>query len=354
MIKLSCPACSAPFEAPDDDSPTVTCSYCGNSFARPGVTRNPRSDTAAGLAVGAIALVIGIIGAGVIAWYALRNVRTNAPPMPDAPSITAPSPNEHPETQLATRTLTIGEKGEGPARFDDNRTVAVDPAGRIYTAEYDAGRLQVFDADGKFLTQWPIGDERVVLDLVADRAGHLYLLNPQQITVYDTATGSVARTLVDVHASDLCLTLDNRVLALDESGSVFQVSDGDHPEPIVTGLAARTGVKNVRFERFAIDARGDLLLTDRMTPRVFRFSSTGQYLDRFEATGLSNLNGIAVDGLGRIFVSSVSGIGVYSAEGQRLGSVDIRQAFGIVFSDTGDLFVAARPTVVKFRMANTK
>ena len=193
MIELSCPSCSAPFEVPDDAAPTVTCSYCGTSFERPARPRSARRDTITGLAIGALALAVGIIGAGVLVWYVLRTARSTAPDAPDQPAITAPGANDHPERQLATRTLLIGQKGEGPGRFDDNRTIAVDTAGRIYTAEYDDGWLQSFDATGTFAALWRLDDEKVVLDLLADRSGHLYVLYPQQVVVYSVATGAVER-----------------------------------------------------------------------------------------------------------------------------------------------------------------
>lgn len=47
-----------------------------------------------------------------------------------------------------------GKKGEGEGEFNLPHSIAVDREGRVYVADRENYRLQVFDADGKFLTQW--------------------------------------------------------------------------------------------------------------------------------------------------------------------------------------------------------
>jgi len=48
----------------------------------------------------------------------------------------------------------FGSKGSGPGQFDLVHSIAVDKQGRIYAADRRNGRIQVFDADGKFLDEW--------------------------------------------------------------------------------------------------------------------------------------------------------------------------------------------------------
>jgi sugar lactone lactonase YvrE len=47
-----------------------------------------------------------------------------------------------------------GKKGDGPGDFNLPHAVAVDRHGRVYVGDRENYRLQVFDADGNFLTQW--------------------------------------------------------------------------------------------------------------------------------------------------------------------------------------------------------
>jgi DNA-binding beta-propeller fold protein YncE len=49
-----------------------------------------------------------------------------------------------------------GSKGKGDAQFDDPTSVAVDAANRVFVADPINRRIQVFDSNGKFLTQWSI------------------------------------------------------------------------------------------------------------------------------------------------------------------------------------------------------
>jgi peptidylamidoglycolate lyase len=47
-----------------------------------------------------------------------------------------------------------GTRGEAPGQFDTPHSIAGDAHGRIYVADRGNGRLQVFDAEGRFLDAW--------------------------------------------------------------------------------------------------------------------------------------------------------------------------------------------------------
>jgi hypothetical protein len=48
----------------------------------------------------------------------------------------------------------FGSKGSGPGQFDLVHSIAIDKQGRIYAADRRNHRIQVFDANGKFLDEW--------------------------------------------------------------------------------------------------------------------------------------------------------------------------------------------------------
>jgi peptidylamidoglycolate lyase len=50
--------------------------------------------------------------------------------------------------------LDWGQKGTGPGEFDLPHSVAVDAQGNVYVADRSNARIQVFDANGKFLKMW--------------------------------------------------------------------------------------------------------------------------------------------------------------------------------------------------------
>ena len=47
-----------------------------------------------------------------------------------------------------------GTKGTGPGQFDLPHWVALDAAGKVYVADRQNQRIQIFDASGHYLTQW--------------------------------------------------------------------------------------------------------------------------------------------------------------------------------------------------------
>ena len=49
---------------------------------------------------------------------------------------------------------TWGKKGAGPSEFAFLHGIALDSQGRVFVADRTNNRIQIFDADGKFLTEW--------------------------------------------------------------------------------------------------------------------------------------------------------------------------------------------------------
>jgi DNA-binding beta-propeller fold protein YncE len=47
-----------------------------------------------------------------------------------------------------------GKKGSAPGEFNEPHGIALDSAGRVFVADRVSSRIQIFDADGKFLAQW--------------------------------------------------------------------------------------------------------------------------------------------------------------------------------------------------------
>ncbi|MER3406410.1 MAG: hypothetical protein C4289_15635 [Chloroflexota bacterium] len=83
-----------------------------------------------------------------------------------------------------------GEPGTGPGQFNLPHSVWVDtrgPAPLVYVADRENHRIQVFDANGKFITMWnnihrPDG-------IALDREGHLYIGELNGIEGVDDAPG---------------------------------------------------------------------------------------------------------------------------------------------------------------------
>jgi len=81
-----------------------------------------------------------------------------------------------------------GSKGNGDGQFDDHTSVAIDPTtNNVYVADPRNKRVQVFDADGKFLRKWsipewgqPVGFEDLAID---SQTGRLYASSTHLVSV---------------------------------------------------------------------------------------------------------------------------------------------------------------------------
>jgi DNA-binding beta-propeller fold protein YncE len=51
--------------------------------------------------------------------------------------------------------LEWGTRGSGPGQFELPHNVVVDAQGKVYVTDRENRRIEVFDANGKFLSQWP-------------------------------------------------------------------------------------------------------------------------------------------------------------------------------------------------------
>src|SRR5204862_4814557 len=91
--------------------------------------------------------------------------------------------------EFATTQLKFGTEGIGPGMFTDARSIALDGQGNIYVGEYSGGRIQVFDASGKFITQWTADPKMPLRGLTVDRKGTVYVVQRGIITRYEGQTG---------------------------------------------------------------------------------------------------------------------------------------------------------------------
>jgi DNA-binding beta-propeller fold protein YncE len=71
------------------------------------------------------------------------------------------------------RKQTWGRPGKGPGEFTTPHAVWVDRAGRVLVADRENDRVQVFSADGDYLTEW--GDFYHPMDIWEDAAGRIYV-----------------------------------------------------------------------------------------------------------------------------------------------------------------------------------
>lgn len=256
--------------------------------------------------------------------------------------------------------LKFGSEGIGARQFKDARTVAVDGEGRIYAADYTGGRVQVFDANGKFLTQWMVDAKMPLLKLAADRQGIVYIVQRGDINRYDGMTGKLLGKVERagrVSFDDVIVTPDSGLVAVQNNEDLVRFdASGQVVSTIENSVSEQSGDSELDA-KVAVDGLGNLYAMGRFNDAVFKFAPNGKFLTRIGGEGneaglFRALNAIAVDGQGRIYVSDIKGIQVFDANGRYLDVLKIERnvAFGMVFNDRNELFVAARTQIIKFTL----
>ncbi len=243
--------------------------------------------------------------------------------------------------------LKFGGQGNGAGRFKDNRHVAVDGKGRIYSSDYSPHRIQVFDADGKFLNQWAPETGSNLYDLVADREGNVYLANDKGIFKHAGETGKLLAKSTNIYPRGIALTWDGKIAVA--AGKAILILDGSLQVLNEFNDAAERADATFGFEKLVTDGAGIIYALDDHNDGICKFSPEGKFLDRFSSSANSP-HALAVDPKGRLFVSNTNTILVLDPNGQVVGSLKTHQAFGIAFDLQGDLFIASRPHVLKHKL----
>lgn len=67
-----------------------------------------------------------------------------------------------------------GEPGDGPGQFNLPHGIALDSAGRVYVADRENSRIQIFSGDGKFLSEWT--DVARPMQIAIDPSDHVFVV----------------------------------------------------------------------------------------------------------------------------------------------------------------------------------
>ncbi len=383
---FQCPKCGAPVSYERDvvgANLTAKCSYCNSSLSVPTAMRPAQvikidlHNTAAAsgkivklilviVLVPIIALVIGAIAMG---GFMVPLIRSNSPvntsppirsSVPSQPSGGRAVPGEKGSANaFATLAFKFGEEGIGPGMFKDARSIALDGSGNMYVGEYISGRIQVFDSSGKFMTQWIVDPKMPLRGLAADRKGTVFVVQRGKITRHEGATGNVLGEIPFAGGwgfDDLSITPDGGLIAAwyrNRDDIIRFNSSGQVVQTIRQAISGASGDSELDT-KVAVDGLGNIFALGTFNNAVFKFGPDGKFLTRFGDAGeqpgqFRAAYSIAVDGKGRVYVSDIKGIQVFDSNGRYLtvfkpdGS-----AFGMLFNDKGELFIAARTKVLRY------
>ena len=239
----------------------------------------------------------------------------------------------------ATIPCFAGLIGNGAGEFNRPSGIAVSDSGRVYMSEHFGHRVNVFDLDGNFITNWATGGVEPG-DMDFDSNGNVYVVlhNAHRIQVYDAdglplwGFGSLGSSegqfryptgiTLDSDGNIYVAERNQRIQKFDQSGSFISmwgwgVQTGAAQFEICTsnclpGLPG-SGDGQLRDPGIIdIDSEGNLYVVDVNNNRVQVFDSTGNFLFKWGSFGTGdgqfNLpNGVRIAADGSVFVVEASG-----------------------------------------------
>ena len=243
-----------------------------------------------------------------------------------------------------------GQEGIGPGFFNDTRSIGIDAEGRIYTGDYSDGRIQVFDSEGNFLSQWDVSqDDYYMVTMAVNRQGIVYLLQTGNIVRFDGPTGAPMEPVAfdqSVRFEKLAVAPDNTLWAVGRDRLVHFNNDGGVLLDVVDPFE-RVPDFGPFLSYLAVDGAGNVYVLSNES--VYKFDSSGAFADRFGGRGdepgqfMGSASSLAVDGQGNVYVNDFAGIQVFDSNGSYKGIIDVNvTAFDMVFTEQNQLLLMDR------------
>lgn len=255
-----------------------------------------------------------------------------------------------------------GTTGSGNGQFDLPTGIAVASNGNVYVGENDNHRIQVFDADGNYLSVFNNTDVSQPQGMAFDDSGNLWVIDSQTNNIKKfTSDGALLATYGSTGGgdgqfdtpSDLAVDGDGnvyvadygntRIQKFDSSGSYVTQwgsagsGDGQFTNPIGIAVDSDNNVYvsedgNCRVQKFtsdgtfvtkwgsmgsgdgqlfipqklAVDTSGNVYVADSYNARLEKFSSTGTYLDKYTGP-FNSIYNVAVNNAGAVYTVEYGG-----------------------------------------------
>ncbi len=280
-----------------------------------------------------------------------------------------------------TAVRSFGTEGKENGQFEFPRGVAFDAQGNVYVADSDNARIQKFDPSGKFLLAWgskspenvigPPASFSQIWGIAVDPSGNVYVSDTwnHRIQKFDsngkflTMWGSNGDTRGVANVNPLQF-YGPRALAMDASGNllvsdtgnkrVLKFSPSGEPLAQYGGVGSDNG-KFLEQVGIAIDKQGNFFVADTWNQRIQKFDSNFNYLTQWpvqawESQTVLNKPYLAVDPDGNVFASDPEGARIikFSNDGKLLAVFGVRGSdlssfnlpIGLAFDAQGNLYVA--------------
>jgi DNA-binding beta-propeller fold protein YncE len=397
---FNCPSCGASLSIEGTDI-QVRCQFCGNTvivpeelrvkpvappppvytppvytppvYAPPPVYSPPTPTSRRRGRRLQVILIIIIVVAGLQTFYSIKRrvtdtsqqiysqLSTQLPDFIQSTVLAALTPE--PPSGFAKLVMQFGGSGTGAGKFDDARGIALDDKGSIYVAEYSTGRVQKFDAQGKFVTDWNAASDSPVRGLAADRAGHVFVVQGGNVFKYDGKSGElISKFKGSDYFDDVAVLPNGELIAasyINRDDIVHLDQNGQVVSRIKKAISGQTG-KSELDTHVAVDGSGNIFALGTFSSAIFQFSPAGKFLNKFGSDGdepgqFRAPYALAVDSQSRVYVSDFKGIQVFDANGRYLDVIEVPNhavPFGLAINAQDEIFAVAGNEVFQFTPTN--
>jgi hypothetical protein len=353
---IKCPNCGA--SVPYQENATAhECEFCGADVIQSGIHRalhinfNPASIGSPPKIRKIIitALVVPIV-LSVIPFILMRSV------IPSFTSFKIPGLKQaFSSNSVVEEIRSFGSEGTGIGMFKDPRAVATDTKDNIFVADYQKGRIQMFDAKGQYIKEWNLGKKAIIQSLGVDRNGILYASNGGKIHRINTQTGVELPALSNEkfgYISHFSLRQDgkivvysdytNQLLLLDANGNLIQATP--------CKLADYNDDDSDSVDQLMVNGENKIYILGTFSEKIYHFNEAGKFLNQWGSESskdafnpqvgqFSSPLSIASDGKGHIFVGDMFKSHVFDSNGRGLDTFDIPLPYGMAVNTQNELVI---------------
>ncbi len=250
---------------------------------------------------------------------------------------------------------TWGSAGNGNNQFTEISSIAVDPFGNIYVGDTTLDRIQKFDAERNYVTQWKIPDDEP-RTMATDKSGNLIIGGMESLYRYSSDGELIASyRLPPPSANNLIDVIDVGVMPDGTFAVALNIYDKNtrewsgfvHRYDLSLRDLGRLVGSTDGFHSMDVDSEGNVYVQTDWTA-VEKYSSTGQLVTGWSLSLSDELADLFVDDGDVIVVNTKDGVWRYTTDGDLLSHTPLTLTTGegaITVNGTGEIFVADKTRV---------